>query len=104
MTLCARGGCTAPADGKYCSKRCSAIARLWILAYPSGERITADDTVCAGLSQFDRCAWWQTEPALGRVADGVPGWMVGALGDAIVPQIAEWIFRRIQEAEAEHVA
>ena len=28
MTLCARGGCTASADGKYCSRRCSAIARL----------------------------------------------------------------------------
>lgn len=25
---CARGGCTAPTDGKYCSKRCTALARL----------------------------------------------------------------------------
>lgn len=33
MPLCARGGCTASADGKYCSKRCAAVARLcagWI--------------------------------------------------------------------------
>jgi DNA (cytosine-5)-methyltransferase 1 len=74
-------------------------ARLWILAYPCGERIAADDTVCARWSEPHGCSWWQAEPALGRVADGVPGWMVGALGDAVVPQVAEWIFRRIQEAE-----
>jgi hypothetical protein len=33
MPLCARGGCTASAEGKYCSKRCAAVARLcagWI--------------------------------------------------------------------------
>jgi len=33
------------------------------------------------------------------VADGFPGWLVGALGDAIVPQIAEWIARQILAAE-----
>lgn len=27
-TPCTRGGCTASASGKYCSRRCSAIARL----------------------------------------------------------------------------
>lgn len=26
--LCARGGCTREADGKYCSRRCAALARL----------------------------------------------------------------------------
>lgn len=74
-------------------------ARVWILAYPSGQRIAPDDTVFAGRAKPDRSAWWATEPALDRVADGFPGWMVGALGDSVVPQIAEWIATRIKEAE-----
>lgn len=48
-------------------------------------------------------AGWETEPAICRVADGVcPGLdnaRLAALGNAIVPQIAEWIARRILEAE-----
>jgi DNA (cytosine-5)-methyltransferase 1 len=47
---------------------------------------------------------WFAEPAVGRVAHGVPPKMVEdelrVLGNSIVPQIAEWIFRRIAEAEA----
>lgn len=74
-------------------------ARIWILAYPRGYRIAPDDTVFAGRSKPDRDAWWATEPALDRVADGFPRWMVGAFGDAVVPQIAQWIAERIKEAE-----
>lgn len=48
-------------------------------------------------------AGWEAEPAICRVADGVsPGLdnaRLAALGNAIVPQIAEWIFRQILEAE-----
>jgi hypothetical protein len=40
---------------------------------------------------------WPAEPPVGRVVDGVPGWMdrVGALGNAVVPQIPEMIGRAI---------
>ena len=39
--------------------------------------------------------WWAIEPDVGRVADGVPARMdrLKGLGNAIVPQIAEWIAR-----------
>lgn len=44
---------------------------------------------------------WLTEPDVGRVADGIPAraHRLRGLGNAIVPQIAEWIARRIAEAE-----
>lgn len=48
-----------------------------------------------------RPGWWGAEPAVGRVADGVPHRVdrLAALGNALVPQIAEWIGRRILEYE-----
>jgi DNA (cytosine-5)-methyltransferase 1 len=44
---------------------------------------------------------WAVEPDVGRVANGVPARMdrLGALGNALVPQIAEFIGRRIIEWE-----
>jgi DNA (cytosine-5)-methyltransferase 1 len=49
---------------------------------------------------------WNVEPAVGRVAHGVPARVdrLRGLGNAIVPQVAEWIFRRIIEVEKERVA
>lgn len=46
-------------------------------------------------------AGWGIEPAVGRVADGVPDRVdrLAALGNALVPQIAEWIGWRILEYE-----
>jgi len=52
-----------------------------------------------------RCrAWWATEPDMGRVVNGLSVGMerirrkrVTALGNAVVPQVAEWIGRRIVE-------
>ena len=43
--------------------------------------------------------WWTTEPNVGRVAHGVPARVdrLRALGNAIVPQCAEFIGRRILE-------
>ena len=48
-----------------------------------------------------RPGWWSAEPAVGRVADGVPHRVdrLAALGNALVPQIAEWIGCRIVEYE-----
>ena len=44
---------------------------------------------------------WPAEPGVGRVAHGVPNRMdrLAALGDSLVPQIAEWIGRRIMSYE-----
>jgi DNA (cytosine-5)-methyltransferase 1 len=44
--------------------------------------------------------WWETEPPVDRVADGVPRRVdrIRGLGNAVVPQVAEWIGRRIIEA------
>ena len=46
--------------------------------------------------------WWATEPDVGRVADGIPNRVdrLHALGNAVVPQVAEWIGRRIIESFA----
>jgi DNA (cytosine-5)-methyltransferase 1 len=43
--------------------------------------------------------WWDAEPAVGRVANGVPNRVdrLRGLGNAVVPQVAEWIGCRIME-------
>lgn len=44
---------------------------------------------------------WTTEPRMDRLVDGVPNAMVDpalyAIGNAVVPQVAEWLGRRILE-------
>jgi DNA (cytosine-5)-methyltransferase 1 len=44
------------------------------------------------------CSWWLTEPDVDRVAYGVPAAVdrIGGLGNAVVPQIAQWIAERIK--------
>jgi DNA (cytosine-5)-methyltransferase 1 len=51
----------------------------------------------------NRCSgsdWWATEPNVGRVAHGVPARVdrLRGLGNAVVPQVAEWIGRRLIES------
>ena len=79
--------------------------RIWIVAYSHRPRcfqqrrpITASEE----LTPFERSRWWTTEPALGRVAHGVPHRVdrLKCLGNAIVPQIAEEIGRMILAADA----
>jgi DNA (cytosine-5)-methyltransferase 1 len=43
--------------------------------------------------------WWATEPDVGRVAHGIPRRVdrLRGLGNAVVPQVAEWIGRRLME-------
>lgn len=40
-----------------------------------------------------RSEWWQTEPAVGRVVDGVPYGVdrIRGLGNAVVPQVAQYV-------------
>ena len=46
-------------------------------------------------------SWWQIEPSVGRVVDGIPSRLdrLKALGNAVVPQIPEMIGRAIINAE-----
>lgn len=50
--------------------------------------------------QPERSDWWATEPDVGRVAHGVPNRVdrLKSLGNAVVPQVVEWIGRRIGDA------
>jgi len=50
--------------------------------------------------------WWAAEPDVGRVADGIPSRVdrLRCLGNAVVPQVAEWIGRRILAVEQGEMA
>ncbi len=77
--------------------------RLFLLAYPRGDRDQAgqSDPVLAGRLQPDLRAWWDTEPDVGRVVHGFPAGLdkgLSALGDAVVPQVAEHVGRLILQA------
>jgi DNA (cytosine-5)-methyltransferase 1 len=63
---------------------------------PRRRRIRQSDTA-------DLAEWWATEPGVGRVANGVSGRVhrLRGLGNAVVPQVAEWLGRQIMEAENE---
>ena len=64
---------------------------------PGGIHEELADPDCSGDWRPDKT--WPTEPDVGRVADGVPDWShrVKALGNAVVPQCAEVIGRRLLE-------
>ncbi len=49
------------------------------------------------------CGFWAVEPDVGRVAHGVPSRVdrLRGLGNAVVPQVAEWIGRRILDFDQE---
>jgi DNA (cytosine-5)-methyltransferase 1 len=74
-------------------------ARIWILAYPRGFRVEADDTVFAGRSELVIHPRWAAEPDTPRVDDGTAAWVLRSAGAALVPQIPELIGKAILEAE-----
>jgi len=59
----------------------------------------------SGQEQSRRSGWWDIEPDVGRVADGVQGriYRLKGLGNSIVPQIAEEIGKAIAKAEYDKV-
>lgn len=73
--------------------------RVFILAYPTGQRPRQLRRIeCAPEGEaYGDVHWTESEPPGERVAYGVPEGLerLTALGNAIVPQIAEWIGRRI---------
>ena len=94
--------------------------RIWIIAYPFGHAPRHEsgrrrgpigtDPGCQFLEGWqpqgptDRselwghAGWWATEPDVGRVANGVPRRVdrLRGLGNSIVPQVAEAIFRSLK--------
>ena len=54
-----------------------------------------------GQTTNDQWQWWEVEPQLGRVADGIPDRVdrLKGLGNAVVPQVAEYIGRLVMAAE-----
>jgi len=76
--------------------------RLIIVAYPDKSRLQGRQSATNSLWQtanrhFRSSGWWQTEPAVGRVADGIPRRVdrLRGLGNAVVPQVAEVVGRLI---------
>ena len=86
--------------------------RLYIVAYPKGSRLQGNGQpfrqkppLAVFTSSSSHCKWhnskaiWQTEPNVGRVANGVPNRVdrLKGLGNAVVPQVAELVGRLIGE-------
>jgi len=85
--------------------------RFFALAYSNEVMGNARDgdnqqktPVFAGSRREHAQFWAQTAPPSCRMDDGISAGLyadrVGALGNAVVPQVAEWIGRRIIEADA----
>jgi DNA (cytosine-5)-methyltransferase 1 len=78
--------------------------RIWIMAYPHSAQCKGSRLSSRTYAQYaDACSagWWETEPSVGRVANGVPrqSYRLKQLGNAVVPQIPELIGRVIMEYE-----
>lgn len=77
--------------------------RLWVIAYPSGERDGFPPfEIRAGWDQSQHSSWWDTQPSVCRVVDAVSAepHRLKALGNAVVPMIPELIGRAIMEHAA----
>lgn len=75
--------------------------RIWIVAYTMQSRLQGQRQITSRISEelkdLSYSRWWETEPAVGRVANGVPNRVdrLKQLGNAVVPQIPELIGRAI---------
>jgi DNA (cytosine-5)-methyltransferase 1 len=58
--------------------------------------------LCTGRDAPEPSRWWDREPGVERVVDGVPAGVDRGrgLGNAVVPQVAEWLGRRLLETMA----
>jgi len=85
--------------------------RVFLVAYPNSARELQQKgrkpdewgwIGDGGLEEFRRRSLWAAEPDVGRVAYGVPLGVdrIRALGNAVVPQLAEWVGGRILAREA----
>jgi DNA (cytosine-5)-methyltransferase 1 len=77
----------------------------WKERLPNGSR-SGEGIEAREKHRFGNCGgWWEIEPAVDRVADGIPSRLdrLRGLGNAVVPQVAEYIGRCIVAA-SENVA
>ena len=82
--------------------------RIWIIAYANGIECKEQrwSSPIQAKQSTARCdSWWATEPSVGRVAYGIPRRVdrLKCLGNAIVPQVAEIIGRRILQIAREQM-
>jgi DNA (cytosine-5)-methyltransferase 1 len=68
----------------------------------SGRHGASEGSLRPGRDGALDAGWWLSEPDVGRVAHGVPARVdrLRSLGNALVPQIAEWIGHRIVALES----
>lgn len=71
-----------------------------VFAYASQQGLEGDEpagALCADGLPAKLRRWWAVEPELGRMAHGIPDRVdrLSGLGNAVVPQIAEWLAWRI---------
>jgi DNA (cytosine-5)-methyltransferase 1 len=75
--------------------------RVFVLAYPTSERQGQLRRIrrAANSEETRNVHWSQAESAVGRVAHGIPSRVdrLKGLGNAVVPQVVEWIGNRILE-------
>lgn len=72
--------------------------RLWIVAYPTGKRDGLPPLeIPTGWDQSEYRPWWDAEPDVGRVADGLSArpHRLRQLGNAVVPMIPQAIGQAI---------
>ena len=80
--------------------------RVWLVAHAASKGLQDGANVAVGEpganAELERSDWWAVEPDVGRVAHGVPARVdrLRGLGNAVVPQVAEWIGRRLMATMA----
>jgi len=73
--------------------------RLFLVGYADGPPPDIFSTASSPRNTVGESDWWAVEPRVGRVVNGVPDRVdrLRGCGNAVVPQVAEWIGRRLME-------
>jgi DNA (cytosine-5)-methyltransferase 1 len=78
--------------------------RVFVVSYPTSQRSQRQKPKSRiwGRGLLAQCHRWTAEPALARLGNGIPERVAGtiACGNAVVPQVAEWIGERIIAASS----